>query len=44
MVQLNNFDDIRPFNDSEVNPNLQLLLRDKQFENILQFLFQDKVS
>ncbi len=42
MVQLNNFDDIRPFNDSEVNPNLQLLLNDNQFNGILQFLFRDK--
>ncbi len=42
MVYSINFDDIRPFEDSEVNHNLRLLLEDKQFEGILQFVFQDK--
>ncbi len=42
MVYSINFDDIRPFEDSEVNDNLRLLLEDKQFEGILQFVFQDK--
>jgi len=37
-----NFDDIRPFDDSEVNHYLRLLLEDKEFGNILQFIFKDK--
>jgi len=36
-----NFDDIRPFNDSEVDANLQMLLTDERFQHILQFIFKD---
>lgn len=42
MVHKINFDDIRPFDDSEVNHYLRLLLDDSGFQNILQFIFQDK--
>jgi len=41
MVHKINFDDIRPFNDSEVNKYLQLLLQDENFQHILQFVFKD---
>jgi hypothetical protein len=41
MVHKINFDDIRPFNDSEVNYYLGLLLQDEGFQHILQFLFKD---
>lgn len=44
MVHKINFDDIRPFDDSEVNHYLRLLLEDKDFGNILQFIFQDKTQ
>jgi hypothetical protein len=46
MVHKINFDDIRPFNDSEVNHYIGLLLHDDGFQNILQFIFkdQDKIS
>lgn len=36
-----NFDDIRPFNDSEVNHYLKLLISDEKFQDILQFVFKD---
>ena len=42
MVHKINFDDIRPFDDSEVNHYLRLLIEDNDFENILQFIFKDK--
>lgn len=42
MVYTTNFDDIRPFDDSEVSHYLQLLLEDKCFDHILQYIFQDK--
>jgi len=42
MVHKINFDDIRPFNDSEVNHYLQLLLHDDGFQHILEFLFKDQ--
>ncbi|MBA4409518.1 MAG: 1-acyl-sn-glycerol-3-phosphate acyltransferase [Bacteroidota bacterium] len=42
MVHKINFDDIRPFNDSEVNHYLRLLLHDEGFQRILQFLFKDQ--
>ena len=42
MVHKINFDDIRPFNDSEVNHYLKLLIADEHFEHILQFIFQDQ--
>lgn len=44
MVHKINFDDIRPFNDSEVNHYLQLLLQDEGFQHILQFLFKDQAK
>ncbi len=42
MVHKINFDDIRPFNDSEVNQSLRLLLQDEGFQHILQFIFKDQ--
>jgi len=42
MVHKINFDDIRPFNDSEVNEHLQLLLQDVNFQHILQYIFRDQ--
>lgn len=42
MVHKINFDDIRPFDDSEVNHYLRLLMEDERFGNVLQFIFQDK--
>ena len=34
------FDDIRPYNDDEVRPTIQRLIRDKEFlEAILRFRF-----
>ncbi|MBL7965401.1 MAG: glycerol acyltransferase [Prolixibacteraceae bacterium] len=41
MVHKINFDDIRPFEDSEVNQHIRLLLEDKNFQRILQFAFKD---
>ncbi len=41
MVHKINFDDIRPFEDSEVNENLKLLLADETFQHILSFIFHD---
>jgi hypothetical protein len=42
MVHKINFDDIRPFNDSEVNHYLKLLLEDENFQHILKFIFEDQ--
>jgi glycerol-3-phosphate O-acyltransferase len=42
MVYKIDFDDIRPFNDSEVNQYLRELLEDEGFEKVLQFIFQEK--
>ena len=42
MVHKINFDDIRPFNDSEVNHYLKLLLEDETFQHILRFIFDDQ--
>lgn len=42
MVHKINFDDIRPFNDSEVNHYLRMLLQDEGFQHILEFLFKDQ--
>lgn len=42
MVHKINFDDIRPFNDSEVNQYLKLLLEDENFQHILKFIFEDQ--
>jgi len=44
MVHKINFDDIRPFNDSEVNHYLQLLLQDEGFQHILEFIFRDQAK
>lgn len=37
-----NFDDIRPFNDSEVDEHLHLLLGDNHFQHILTYMFKDQ--
>ena len=42
MVHKINFDDIRPFDDSEVNHYLGLLLQDEGFQHILKFIFKDQ--
>jgi hypothetical protein len=42
MVHKINFDDIRPFADSEVNHYLGLLLQDESFQHVLQFSFKDQ--
>lgn len=42
MVHKINFDDIRPFEDAEVNQNIRLLLEDEVFQNILSFIFKEK--
>jgi len=44
MVHKINFDDIRPFDDSEVNHYLGLLLQDEGFQHILQFIFNDQAK
>jgi hypothetical protein len=44
MVHKINFDDIRPFYDSEVNQYLNLLLQDENFQHILQFVFKDPIK
>jgi hypothetical protein len=44
MVHKINFDDIRPFDDSEVNHHLRLLLQDENFQHILQFIFKDQAK
>ncbi len=44
MVHKINFDDIRPFNDSEVNHYLKLLIEDEEFQHILQFVFKDQTK
>lgn len=42
MVSKINFDDIRPYNDSEVDKHIQLLLQDPTFQRILQqYIFKD---
>ncbi len=41
MIPKINFDDIRPFNDSEVDEHIQLLLKDAYFQHILEFIFRD---
>ena len=40
MVPKINFDDIRPFNDSEVDTHIQLLLEDAYFQHILEFIYK----
>ena len=44
MVHKINFDDIRPFDDSEVNHYLGLLLQDEGFQHILQYIFKDQAK
>lgn len=44
MVHKINFDDIRPFDDSEVNHYLGLLLQDESFQHVLQFSFKDQAK
>jgi len=44
MLHKINFDDIRPFNDSEVNHYLGLLLQDGGFQHILQYIFKDQAK
>ena len=41
MVPQINFDDIRPFNDSEVDTYIQLLLEDAYFQHILDYIYKD---
>jgi len=41
MIPKINFDDIRPFNDSEVDEHIQLLLQDAYFQHILEYIFRD---
>ncbi|MDP3915777.1 MAG: 1-acyl-sn-glycerol-3-phosphate acyltransferase [Bacteroidota bacterium] len=42
MIPKINFDDIRPFNDSEVDKYIQLLLNEPRFQHILEFIFREK--
>lgn len=44
MVPKINFDEIRPFNDSEVDKYIQLLLQDAYFQHILDFIYRDPVK
>lgn len=44
MVHKINFDDIRPYNDSEVNHYLGLLIHDGGFQRILQYIFKDQAK
>lgn len=37
-----NFDDIRPYNDSEVKQKLRILLKDKVFDEVLLHLFKNR--
>ena len=41
MVNETNFDDIRPFNDSDVDEALRMLLEDEKFQQILLSIFKD---
>ncbi len=42
MIPKINFDDIRPFNDSEADKYIQLLLKEPRFQHILEFIFKEK--
>lgn len=42
MIPKINFDDIRPFNDSEVDKYIKLLLNEPRFQHILEFIFKEK--
>jgi len=44
MVHKINFDDIRPYNDSEVSHYLGLLIHDGGFQRILQYIFKDQTK
>lgn len=44
MVHKINFDDIRPFDDSDVNHYLRLLIKDEGFQHILKFMFEDEAK
>lgn len=44
MVHKINFDDIRPFNDSEVSHYLGLLIHDEGFQRILHYIFKDQAK
>ena len=37
-----NYDDIRPYEDHEVNHYINLLLKDEIFQEVLQFIFKDE--
>ncbi len=37
----NNFEDIRPYEDQEVNKYVNILLKDEIFQQVLMFIFQD---
>lgn len=37
-----NFDDIRPYEDHEVNQYVNILLKDEIFQQVLMFIFQDE--
>ncbi|TKG88619.1 glycerol acyltransferase [Puteibacter caeruleilacunae] len=38
----NNFDDIRSYNDDEVNSTLKELIADPQFDSVLEYIFKDQ--
>ena len=42
MIPKINFDDIRPFDDSEVDKYIKLLLNEPRFQHILEFIFREK--
>ncbi len=42
MIPKINFDDIRPFNDSEADKYIELLLKEPRFQHILEFIFKEK--
>ena len=44
MIPKINFDDIRPFNDSEVDTYIQLLLEDAHFQHILDYIYKVPVK
>ncbi|MEI8112628.1 MAG: 1-acyl-sn-glycerol-3-phosphate acyltransferase [Bacteroidia bacterium] len=44
MLHKINFDDIRPFNDSEVNHYVNLLIHDEGFQRILFYIFKDQAK
>ncbi len=39
MFSVEDFDDIRPFYDNEINPALQRIISNPLFDKILDFLF-----